>query len=232
MLWITWAVLLAGGLAGRVLAEGKLSSLETELKAGSSVVLVAAGWLFVAAAPPTMRSIARLIAIGMTLGCLGDASPLLGRLWPDPQRTLGNMVLFGLGHVAYIRACILLRQHDGKKQAAIAWYGSIAVWLAVGGVLWYASAYTGAQHSVMRLPALAYTLLLSTTVGVSVGVAQSNRRFAPVAMGAFLFLVSDVLLAIWIFHDRYYEPFDLVWLSYGPGQMLIVYGVWAFIRRG
>ena len=58
-----------------------------------------------------------------------------------------------------------------------------------------------------------------------------TRLFIPVALGAILFLASDVLLAIWIFHDITYRPFDLVWLSYGLGQMLIVCGTSGFIRR-
>jgi uncharacterized membrane protein YhhN len=82
----------------------------------------------------------------------------------------------------------------------------------------------------MRVPALGYTLLLSATTGVAVGYALSNRLFAPVAIGAILFLTSDLLLAVWIFHDIVYTSFDLVWLSYGVGQMLIVVGTSGFIQ--
>ena len=72
--------------------------------------------------------------------------------------------------------------------------------------------------------------LLSATAGVTVGYARSNRSFVPVAIGAILFLVSDLLLAVWIFHDLVYTSFDLVWLSYGVGQMLIVLGTFRFIH--
>jgi hypothetical protein len=230
LLWCIWALLLAGGLIASVGANASLSSLETELKVASSLVLVACGWLALTTVVSAMRPITRLIAVGMTLGFLGDASPLLGSLWPVPQRTLGNMLLFGLGHVAYIRACVLVRRADHNRCDTARWCGSFAVWLAIGAVLWYFAAYTGTQHPEMRFPALAYTLLLSATVGAAVGCALSNRSFVPVAAGAILFLISDLLLAVWIFRDPVQPSFDLVWLCYGVGQMLIVFGSSRFVR--
>lgn len=202
--------------------------IESELKAGSSVILVAGAWFWAITSSPVLRSAATLIAIGMTLGCLGDASPLLGPLWPDPQRTLANMVLFGIGHTAYIGACLQLRRLEGLTDRRAVWRNAIVLWLILGAVAWYVTARMGPHHRVMQIPALAYTLLLATTVGVTCGLAGQNRRYLPMAFGAVLFLVSDLLLALWIFHDVVYRPFDLVWLSYGVGQMLIVYGsAWA-----
>ncbi len=222
--WLAWALLLAAGLSVRIVGDAGLSSIETELKAGSTLALAAFAWLRFVATLPKNRSTACLIAVGISLGCLGDASPLLGSLWPDPQRTLVNMLFFGVGHVCYILAFVSRHKaENGKRSSAL--YGSIASWLIIGVVVWYLSAYTGTRHSVMRVPALGYTLLLSATAGTAVGYALVNRSFIPVALGAILFLISDVLLGVWIFHDLVYRPFDLVWITYGVGQMLIVYGV-------
>jgi hypothetical protein len=229
IVWLAWALLLAGGLAARVFPNAKVASLETELKASSSLALVVAAWRFVCILPPASRRVSFLIAIGMTLGCLGDATPMLGAWWPDPQRTLGNMMLFGSGHAAYIRACWLLYRDTRRSPSGALWYGSLALWLMTGGAVWYFAAYTGTQQAVMRIPALAYTLLLSATAGGAMSVALISRCFLPVFVGAVLFLVSDVLLGVWIFHDLVFRPFDLVWLSYGLGQMLIVFGTAAFV---
>ena len=99
-------------------------------------------------------------------------------------------------------------------------------------ILWYFAAATGTQQLVLRGPALAYTLLLATTLGVMISLAAQHRCCLPLALGAALFFVSDALLAVWIFHSVVYRPFDLVWLSYGVGQMLIVYGAaWAVRDR-
>lgn len=222
--WAFWALLLSGGLLARVVDASFFSTFETELKAGSSLMLVALGWLATMCCERRGRTAMALIAVGITLGCLGDASPLLGDLWPDPQRTLGNMVLFGLGHVAYIRAFCLLNDTPPTETTNRRWYVTLALWLAIGGVAWLFSAQLGSRHPIMKLPALGYTLLLSSTTGVAFGFATNNRTFLPIAIGALLFLTSDVLLAIWIFHDTVYRPLDLVWLTYGVGQMLIVTG--------
>lgn len=222
--WLTWAVLLGAGLAGSAAKGTWLATCDTELKAASSVTLVLFAWLSSFLAPPPSRVIVRLVAAGMTLGCLGDASPLLGSLWPDPQRTLGNMVLFGIGHAAYIRACVLVSRRAENRLATGLWYASLLFWLVVGVIAWHFAANSGTRHLEMRFPALGYTLLLSATAGAATGCALQNRRFAPVAIGAVLFLISDLLLAVRIFHDFAPPPFDFVWLTYGPGQMLIVFG--------
>jgi hypothetical protein len=50
------------------------------------------------------------------------------------------------------------------------------------------------------------------------------------ALGATLFLVSDLILAWEIFRGSFSHSGDCVWLTYGPGQMFIVYSVPAAIR--
>ena len=181
-----------------------------------------AAWWFAYTAAGSYRAIACYVAIGMTLGLLGDASPLLGPLWPDPQRTLTNMVLFGIGHLAYIRASVLVARQSPTTAATAGWYASLLAWLLVGVAVWYFAAWLGTHHVVLKWPALAYTLLLATTAGAALGTSLRHPRFALVAVGATLFVASDALLAVWIFHDYRYPHVDLVWLTYGVGQMLIV----------
>jgi hypothetical protein len=46
------------------------------------------------------------------------------------------------------------------------------------------------------------------------------------AVGAAFFLLSDLILAAHLFNDLFFPLFeDAIWLTYGPGQMLIVYSV-------
>jgi hypothetical protein len=50
--------------------------------------------------------------------------------------------------------------------------------------------------------------------------------FLPLALGAALFLASDLLVAGEHFgRMRFPHIGDAVWLTYGPAQMLIVYAV-------
>jgi hypothetical protein len=48
----------------------------------------------------------------------------------------------------------------------------------------------------------------------------------PLALGAILFLMSDLILAGALFNDLHWPlHHDIVWLTYGTGQMLIVYSI-------
>ena len=55
-------------------------------------------------------------------------------------------------------------------------------------------------------------------------VVSCNQQFSAVGIGGLLFLVSDGFLAIRLFQDNWYGIGDLCWITYGIGQMLIVYG--------
>lgn len=68
--------------------------------------------------------------------------------------------------------------------------------------------------------------LLASTSGFATGLALQRGEFIPVAVGAALFLLSDLLLAAQLFNDvRFYLIDDVVWLLYGPAQMLIVFAM-------
>jgi hypothetical protein len=76
--------------------------------------------------------------------------------------------------------------------------------------------------------ALPYALLLASTAGLGSGLAIQDRRFIPLALGGALFLLSDLILAGDMFSDLFFRLIgDVVWLTYGPAQMLIVYSIGA-----
>jgi hypothetical protein len=87
------------------------------------------------------------------------------------------------------------------------------------------------KPSALHWAALPYALLLATTAGLALGVALQNALFFPLALGAFLFLLSDLILAGALFSDLGFPlVHDVVWLTYGPGQMLIVFSVGAVMQ--
>ncbi len=119
----------------------------------------------------------------------------------------------------------------------------LGCWL-VAAVVWYVVVYRVArERSVLHFAALPYGLLLATTVGMALnltlyawnvyGVSNANQaallnfgRAAVPALGAVLFFSSDFILAARLFNQAYFRMIDdWIWLTYGPGQMLIVYGV-------
>lgn len=222
-LFIAWAFLLFGGLWAQP-EPGRLGRMPRSRRMLSSLMLVAAGWSLALFSRNTQAaSYAALIALGMTLGFVGDL--FMANLMPGSQPVLGGMAAFGLGHVAYIAAGLRASATyglDAVAPRAIAWI----VWLAVGLVGWYVAVMRGPERTVLHWMALPYALLLSSTAGIATGLAVQSGAFLPFALGGALFLLSDLILAAGLFSGwRHPRRDDIVWLLYGPGQMLIVYGV-------
>ncbi|MBZ0298046.1 MAG: lysoplasmalogenase [Anaerolineae bacterium] len=217
ILWIVWALLLFGGLLFGRLDEDRTRRMLTWTRMGSSLVLVVAAWMwFLDNSDPY----GVLIAVGMTLGFIGDL--FMADLIPIPhfEHVLGGMSAFGLGHIAYIVGVVWMTQQSGYDLHWLA----LLIWLGIGVIGWYVVVFRGQQATVLHYAALPYALLLATTAGTATGLALQIPAFGPLALGAALFLLSDLILAAQLFNGvRFYLISDVVWLTYGPGQMLIVY---------
>jgi hypothetical protein len=68
-------------------------------------------------------------------------------------------------------------------------------------------------------------MLLAGTAGFTSGLALQERSLIGLGLGGALFLISDLILAFPMFREPFYLSGDAVWLTYGPGQMLIVYSI-------
>jgi hypothetical protein len=214
--------------------------MPTWTRLGSSLVLVVAGWGWYTTlqdAPDVTLTL--FFALGMTLGLLGDV--FMARLIPWGNPVLLGMAAFGLGHVAYITGGLRFFQQIyappvGNAPSAnlnrflAAW----AIWLVIGLFGWYVVVFRGQQHSAMSWAALPYALLLASTAGVATGLSTLYPPFILTAVGAGLFLFSDLMIAAKLFAGRSLRRIsidDVIWLTYGPGQMLIVYTpLWLALR--
>lgn len=272
--------ILAGALPGTLAGTlaGALSPIR--LRVASSAVLVLAawvGWLGSRAASRRVRAGSRagssagssagsragpspaerhlpsllFVAIGMTLGALGDASALVpeGALGVHPL--LPAMGLFGLGHGAYVAGLLRARPaawgrgspdlglgarasepgptasrlgSSSSRLGSSRWAAVAALWLAVVLAGWHLTASAGGTPPLLRGAALVYALLLGSTASAATGLAVADRRFWIVALGAALFVASDTLLAVQSFRGGFPWDTALCWATYGPGQMLIVFG--------
>lgn len=226
VLLVIWAALLFGGFAFGKLNAEHTRRMPTWTRIASSITLVVAAWSWYAFTRDTaIGAYSLLVAVGMTLGCLGDI--FLAELLPLPlqQPTLAGIAAFGLGHVAYIAAILSFGNTHGLDAPGPRW-GAEAVWLLIGIVAWYLVVYRGGKPSVLHYAALPYALLLASTAGFATGLALQAPVFAPLAIGAALFLVSDLILATELFNGRsFFLIGDIIWLTYGPAQALIVYSV-------
>ncbi len=221
--WVLWAALLFGGMAlGKPHAENT-RRMPTWTRMASSLALVVAAWLWAWTARTTVvANTGWLIAVGMTLGFIGDLC--MAHLVPLPEPVLGGMAAFGLGHIAYIGAFLTLGSQPSFSSPALRWSAWL-IWLGLGALGWYVVVWRGSRRSVLHKAALPYALLLATTTGIATGLALTGGLWA-FAVGAALFLLSDLILAAQLFNNaRFPLISDVVWLLYGPGQMLIVYGI-------
>jgi hypothetical protein len=104
---------------------------------------------------------------------------------------------------------------------------AVVAWQLVAVVGWYGVVVLGSEARDLVGPALPYSLLLAGTAGITGGLALQDRRLVPLALGAALFLASDLILACELFRGPFAYDTECVWLTYGPGQMLIVFSTLA-----
>jgi hypothetical protein len=220
-----WAGLLFGGFIFGKLDAKRERRMPAWTRMASSATLVVAAWNWWLVGRETMTAtFTLLIAIGMTLGFLGDL--FMAKLLPVGQHVLWGMGSFGLGHMAYIAGGLIFGNMHGLTAAGPR-LGGWAVWLLVGLGGWFLAVFRGVHKpGLLHWAALPYALLLASTAGVATGLALQEARLLPLAVGAALFLLSDLILAARLFNDaHFYLINDVIWLTYGPGQMLIVYAI-------
>lgn len=225
LLWLVWAALLWGGFFFGELNASQTHHVPAWCRMGSSTALAVAAWVGALAllTAPSARY-ALLIAVGMSLGLLGDLFNAGWILSDSQQATLGGMVSFGLGHIAYIAACLELRRRANLLASApLRW--SLVGWELFALAGWFVVVWMGTKNLPLRLPALPYCLLLAGTAGFTTGLALQAPRLMGLGLGGALFLISDLILAFPMFRGSFYLSGDAVWLTYGPGQMLIVYSI-------
>lgn len=152
------------------------------------------------------------VLAGLVLCMAGDLLLMFPR---NPRAFRAGLVFFLLGHVAYAVTFAVLGGFHGAD------WVSGAVLLAVGaGFFLYLRPYLGS----MQGPVIAYILVISFMVNRGVAVcwseAFSTAQAWMIALGAVLFYVSDVILAV----ARYVKPFRYNRISlafYYSGQALI-----------
>ncbi|WP_413872934.1 lysoplasmalogenase family protein [Albidovulum sp.] len=189
-------------LYGAVFAGGPPGAAKSAVKTGSVVALALAG---VAAGAPG------LVVAGLALGAAGDF--FLSRA--GTVAFLAGMAAFAAGHLAYGAAFLNPGVSPPAFPAlALAALGlSTEVWLAprTGALRWPVRGYV----AVITLMALAALTLPAP-------------RW-PALLGALLFLLSDLLLALELFVLSGGGPKRLagrvLWAAYWSGQALILWGM-------
>ncbi len=240
---ILWAVFLFGGFIFGKLCDDRSRRMPAWTRMASSLMLVFTAWELWWVVSTNQNAIygdaaqtwliigvndtfTFLIAVGMTLGFIGDLF-MAGWIGGEPN-PMGGIGAFGLGHIAYITGMIHYANGFGLHGEA-----RLYMWIVcalIGVIGWLIAVYIGAKRQKIHIgklhyAALIYALLLSSTLGVAAGLALFQTGFIVVAVGAALFLTSDLIIAARLFNKAHFMLIDdVVWLTYGPAQAMIVTG--------
>lgn len=221
-----WAGFLFGGFFYGKLNEDESRRMPIATRLLSSFTLVIAGWAWFAIARGTnVANFATFVAIGMTFGFIGDV--FMAKVFAIEPHIIYGMLAFGIGHVIYIigMGMIALPEHNANFHPMLI----IFIWWFIALVLWYLVVFRGSERNTIIYLALPYAILLATTVGVAMTLTLQDASFILVMIGAILFLISDLVLAAQLFNNLHFKYIgDVVWFLYGPGQMLIVFGIILF----
>jgi len=216
LLIVLWALFLFGGFLFYPYDHEKKRRMPVWTRLGSSITLVLFSWIWFGSTPEEFRL---AIAIGMTFGLIGDI--FMAQLFPVKDFVIGGIASFSIGHLAYLYGFSkIILETTGKGFPN---WEIIGIWWCIASVGWFITVYYRSQPKFLHYAALPYAFLLSSTVAFTNGLFLSDKHFLITLIGAILFLISDLILAADLFkRTQFRYSNDLVWLLYGPGQMLIV----------
>ncbi len=218
-----WAGCLFGGFIFGTISDDETRRIPLLNRLLSSLTLVIAAWTWFPITQGTMVvTLAFWVAIGITLGFVGDV--FMAGVFHRDDDVLFGMLSFGVGHIAYMIGMGVLLMLTAIPPLDLIL--TVLIWWSIALILWYAVVYRNSKPTFLIYAALPYAMLLATTVAIAMRLMLIDNAFSLMFIGAILFLVSDLILAAQLFnraHFRYIS--DVVWFLYGPGQMLIVFSV-------
>ncbi len=157
---------------------------------------------------------------GMALSLVGDL--VMGDHIRTPNSMVFGMLSFGAAHVCYIAAWLRIGRALGRPRRGAQVAAILGMW-AVGGALWWLLVQTPQAETVLNIGSLGYCLLLCGMAGVALALAIEHPRLAGIAVGALLFVASDVILGNQVLREaRWFLVGDMVWWTYIGGQALMV----------
>lgn len=148
-----------------------------------------------------------LVVLGLALGSAGDFA--LSR--PGQTAFLTGMAAFATGHLAYV---------------ALMWTpGGVGQIWPIGALMLALAASTGfwllPRAGALRWPVAGYVLIITAMALAALTLPADQRMMA---IGAGLFVLSDLLLAVHLFVTSKNALSMTLWPAYWGGQCLILLG--------
>lgn len=234
--WILYAlfvlewVLLAGGLLFGKLNQDQTCRLPRPLRLLLSGVIVLAafvGWQG-GSRGTRVEWYASLIFLGTAAGFVGDL--IMARYLPVPNRLISGMMAFALGHVFYIAAFIHLIRTSPSTGL---WTPAVALLASLGFSVWawYTQVRNPRESQAINVGSLLYAMLFGVTSALAITLALYDAHYLGLALGALLFMASDLILGNWVIRGHTWKSVnDVIWVTYASGQLLIAYSIAAALN--
>ncbi len=168
-----------------------------------------------------------LITIGgLVLGMLGDIYLDLKWVYPDDMKKYLNtgFINFGLGHLFYISGLAIVAKLSVKHLLIAA---AVGVVVAIGNLL--LEKPMKQKFGEFKAIVTIYSFILATMVATSVicAIVTGCTAFIIYAVGAVLFMISDLILSPMYFGEGKNTPvnFILNHVTYYAGQYLIALSI-------
>lgn len=215
-------------LAAALVYGLRFATLEVKGAAGAAVKTVSTAGLALVALILGEGDWFWLIPLGLAFGALGDLLLALGGV----RRFLAGVAAFGLGHLAYVGG-LLWRSgelgFDGLSLVETVVLGGLAGLLA-STELWLAP-----RTGELRQPVRGYVVLIGL-MGVAAVLLPAHPGQGVLRLGAGLFVLSDLLLALQLFvvkDQGLRRGLALaLWPAYWTGQALIAWGALGYAALG
>jgi uncharacterized membrane protein YhhN len=155
----------------------------------------------------------QLVIVGLVCSLLGDVLLML----PSDQFVAG-LVSFLVAHLLYISAF-----RRGIRGFSPVWL-ALPFYSAGAAIFWVLEPALGSE---LKLPVLTYLLVILTMAWQSVlrWRALQNKRSLYASVGAVLFVISDLIIAISRFRGRFYLADALIMGTYFVAQWLIALSI-------
>lgn len=200
--WLVYAMREVKGTAGAV-----FKTASTALLAALALAMPPGGWFW-------------LIPLGLALGALGDLLLALGGV----RLFLGGVAAFGLGHLAYAGGFLWRSGEIGFDWLSVQEGLALALLLAL---LASTEAWLAPRTGELRQPVRGYVGLIGL-MGVSAILLPAHPGQGVLRLGAALFILSDLMLALQLFVMKtpgvQRRLALLLWPAYWAGQALILWG--------
>ena len=222
--------LVSGLVLGR-LNEERTGRLPRWLRMGlSGTLLVSALVHLVWGAWDTSAELyATLVFLGMLCSFMGDL--IMARLVPVPNRLVGGMAAFGVGHLFYSAAFGFLSLQLGPAGS-----GHLLAWLLLLGAFvlwaWRRHICRPGGSRALNMGSLGYAILIAVMASLALNLSTQFLSLATLGLGAVLFLLSDLVLGHWQVQGHAWKSVnDVIWTTYVLGQLLIVSSVAGAVGR-